>query len=158
MARILMEKTRFATAINCIDGRVQSPVCERVRERFGVEYVDMITEPGADKVVALGGPETIDSIKQKVVLSIEGHHSSVVAVVAHHDCLANPVSRKEHLDYIKQSVERVVSWGLPVRVIGLWVNEWWRAEIVLDTGWRGSSEESTSGSQTHERLEISSPG
>ena len=29
----------FATAINCIDGRVQKPVAEYIQEIFGLEYL-----------------------------------------------------------------------------------------------------------------------
>ena len=139
MGRIPSEKLVFATAINCIDGRAQISVIERIKGRFGVEYVDMITEPGADGVMASGSQATIDAIKQKVRLSVEKHQSRLVAVVAHHDCLANPVSREQHLEHLKQAVERVRSWGLEVRVVALWVNEWWRAEILSDTGWADSS-------------------
>lgn len=122
----------FGTAINCIDGRAQAPVMDKIRSHFGVTYVDMITEPGADKIMAAGPAEAIEAIKRKVVLSVERHESRVVAVVAHHDCLANPVSKAEHFDCLKRAVERVVGWGLPVRVVGLWVNEWWWAEVVED--------------------------
>jgi len=135
MGRVPSEKLVFATAINCIDGRAQIPVIERIKGRFGVTYVDMITEPGADGVMASGPQAAIEAIKQKVQLSVERHGSHVVAVAAHHDCLANPASREQHLEHLKQAVEHVRSWGLPVRVIALWVNEWWRAGIVSDTGW-----------------------
>lgn len=36
---------KFATAINCIDGRTQLPVIEWARKKYGVDYVDMITKP-----------------------------------------------------------------------------------------------------------------
>jgi hypothetical protein len=133
-----MERKGFAAAINCIDGRVQHPVAKWMKDHFAVEYVDMITEPGADRVMTLGPPGAIDAIKQKVLRSVRGHHSNVVAVVGHHDCLANPIPRREHLNYLKQSVERIVSWGLSVRVVGLWVNERWEVELIIDTEWKGS--------------------
>jgi len=46
--------SKFATAINCMDGRCQLPVIEWMKKRYGVEYVDMITEPGPDGVLAEG--------------------------------------------------------------------------------------------------------
>lgn len=128
-----MGKSDFATAINCIDGRVQTPVSDWIRERFGVQYVDMITEPGVVRIMSLGPLSTVGSIKQKVMISVKGHHSNVIAIVGHCDCLANPIPKDEHLDYIKQSVERVASWGLSVRILGLWVNERWQVEVVSDT-------------------------
>lgn len=42
-------KKRFGTALNCIDGRAQILVISWVKESFGVDYVDMIIEPGMDK-------------------------------------------------------------------------------------------------------------
>ncbi|KPL08060.1 hypothetical protein AMJ85_08970 [candidate division BRC1 bacterium SM23_51] len=129
-----MDKSDFATAINCIDGRVQAPVSNWIEEHFDVRYVDMITEPGAVRVMALGPLGTMRSIKQKAIVSVKGHHSSLIAVVGHHDCLAIPIPQEEHLDYIRQSVERVVSWALSVRVVGLWVNERGEIETICDTG------------------------
>ena len=38
-----MDKT-FSTAINCMDGRAQIPVIEYMKESFGINYVDMITD------------------------------------------------------------------------------------------------------------------
>ena len=43
---------RFCTAINCMDGRTQEPVIAFVKKRFGIDCVDMITEPGPDKILA----------------------------------------------------------------------------------------------------------
>lgn len=34
---------KFATAINCMDGRVQIPVIEYIKSKYEVDYVDMIT-------------------------------------------------------------------------------------------------------------------
>ncbi|MEX2621008.1 MAG: carbonic anhydrase [Egibacteraceae bacterium] len=52
---VLMPAT-FATAITCIHGRVHAPVTEWIRQRFGVDHVDLITAPGADAVCAYGAP------------------------------------------------------------------------------------------------------
>ncbi len=130
-----MQRQGFATAINCIDGRAQIPVIEWMRDHFNIEYVDMITEPGPDRALALGPPGTIAAIKQKVLLSVQRHLSHIVAIAAHHDCLANPIGKREHADYVKQSVGRIASWGAPVRVVGLWVDERWHVEVVADTNW-----------------------
>ncbi len=42
----------FCTVVGCMDGRIQLPVNHYVRERFGVTYVDTITEAGVNKVIA----------------------------------------------------------------------------------------------------------
>jgi hypothetical protein len=42
----------FCTAVTCMDGRVQLPVNAYLRERFGADFVDTITEPGPNAVLA----------------------------------------------------------------------------------------------------------
>ncbi len=55
----------FATAINCIDGRVQKPVMEFAISKFKVDYVVMITEPGSDKILSENKTfDVIESIKK----------------------------------------------------------------------------------------------
>jgi hypothetical protein len=94
---------RFGTVINCIDGRVQEPVARWLRERYYLDYADAITEPGADGVLALGRTEEVERLREKVRLTIKRHSSSVIAVVGHHDCLANPGPREMHLEQIRQA-------------------------------------------------------
>ena len=45
---------KFATAINCMDGRTQQSVIEYMKRTFSVDFVDMITEPGPNKILAEG--------------------------------------------------------------------------------------------------------
>ena len=47
-----MSKKIFATAINCMDGRVQTPVIEYLQHQYGADYGDMVTEPGSNKILA----------------------------------------------------------------------------------------------------------
>ena len=124
---------KFATAINCIDGRVQQPVFNWMDLHCQVQYVDMITEPGADEILINGSPAMISFIRQKVQMSLEGHQSQAIAIVGHHDCLGNPVSRDEHFNQIKMSAKIIESWEYWVRVIGLYVNEWSAIDVVCDT-------------------------
>jgi len=92
-----MGDKKFATAINCIDGRTQMPVSDWVKEKYSVSYVDMITEPGCDKVVCGTDDVTIEKIKSKALISINAHKSSLVVIAGHHDCAGNPVSKEEHM-------------------------------------------------------------
>ncbi len=128
-----MAKGLFVTAINCMDGRVQEPVSGWMKERFGADYVDMITEPGPDGILARGEPGQVESIRKRVDISVNGHGSRVVAVVGHYDCAGNPGPKEQHLEQIEKSVERIKSWGQPVRVLGLWVNENRQVELVYDS-------------------------
>ena len=72
----------FYTAINCMDGRVQQPVLDYLRERFGVDHVDMITEPGPNRILAEGEPaHLVESIVSRLRISVEQHGSVGVAIV-----------------------------------------------------------------------------
>lgn len=123
-----MSHGKFGTAINCIDGRTQLPVVEWLKKNYNLDYVDMITEPGADKILSqnLNGKE----LKLKVLISVEKHNSNVIAIAGHCDCAGNPVSNDEHLDQIRKGIKVITSWNLPVKAIGIWINEKWEAELI----------------------------
>jgi len=120
----------FGTAINCIDGRAQSPVADWVKIHYHVDYVDMVTEPGVEGPLARGDAEITEAIKRKVMVSATAHHSNVVAVAAHFGCAGNPVSKEEHIAQVRSAMHVVASWGLPVHIIGLWVTEYGWVEVI----------------------------
>jgi len=122
---------KFATSINCIDGRVQTPISNWIKRKYSVDYVDIVTHPGSDKVMS----ENIDiiaQIKSKVLISINAHNSKLVVVSGHHDCAANISSKDKHLIQIQKSINIVKSWRLSISVIGLWVNDQWEIEQVQE--------------------------
>jgi hypothetical protein len=123
----------FAAAINCIDGRTQHAVIQWMVHHLGVQYVDLITEPGPEKMLTQGWLAQIEDLKRKVAVSVNAHHSQVVALAAHHDCAGNPVSDAEHQAQVRQGAEVIAGWELGVRVIGLWVNDQWQVEQVCDS-------------------------
>lgn len=126
-----MTEGTFATAINCMDGRVQLPVIEYLKNRFGVEYVDMITEAGPIKYLAENNEKTtVESIRKRVELSVSKHGSKVVAIIGHTECAGNPVERDIQIDQIKKSLELAKSWELAVQFFGLFVNERWEVEKI----------------------------
>ena len=125
-----MSHGKFATAINCMDGRTQEPVSKWIKTKFGVDYVDTITEPGPEKIIAMGIQPNLDSIKTRVRISVDKHGSRNVALVAHHDCAGNPVSKEQHVEHVKQSADVVRSWGLPVKVYTLWVDGNWCVQEI----------------------------
>ena len=116
---------KFATAINCIDGRTQACVSCYIKDRFDVEYVDMVTMPGVVKVLADNQDKCVDLIKRHVKVSVNKHQSKVVAVVGHYDCAANPVCKDIQLKDLAQAIKTVEAWGLNIKVVGLWVDENW---------------------------------
>jgi len=125
-----MAEGSFATAINCMDGRTQRPVMDWLTDRFKVDYVDAITDPGVDKILTAGTPEQIDSIKNRVLISVKAHGSGHIAIVGHHDCAGNPVSEEEHHQMTREAVDVVAGWDLPVKILGLWVGPDWTVEVI----------------------------
>ena len=127
-----MSDKKFATAINCMDGRTQAPVAEWMKNKFKVEYVDMVTEPGPIKILAeFRDIPLIANLKKRVEISIIYHLSKVVAVVGHFDCAGNPVGKDTQVKQIAEAVKRIKSWGFPVAVVGLWVDEDWKVSKVV---------------------------
>ncbi|MGI0077880.1 MAG: carbonic anhydrase, partial [Nitrosopumilaceae archaeon] len=61
------------------------------------------------------------------------HGSSLIAIAGHHDCAGNPVSKQEHIELIKKSIDTVKSWNYPTKIVGIWVNEKWQVEHVNST-------------------------
>ena len=58
----------FATSVSCIDGRIQGPISNWIKEKNSVDYVDTITEPGLDKRIS-EFPEIVEELRKKVVIS-----------------------------------------------------------------------------------------
>lgn len=126
-----MRQWRFATAINCMDGRVQLPVIGYIKKKYGVDYVDMITEPGPNGVLASNKDHvTVESIKRRVGISTGRHGSKYIAVAGHHDCAGNPVDKDTHLTHVRNAIKTVKSWGFNAEIIGLWVDENWQVNEV----------------------------
>ena len=123
----------FGCAINCIDGRAQTAVIEWVKFHGGVQYVDVITEPGADGVVAGSLSGDLDQIFRNTNVSMSAHSPGIVAIAGHFDCAGNPVSNEDHLDQIRTAASNVRGWYPSVRVVGLFVNEFGTIDVVCDS-------------------------
>jgi len=126
-----MKDKIFAAAINCMDGRVQIPVIEYLKQQYRIDYVDMITEPGPERLLAEGKDKTcIQSIQKRLEISVARHNSSLVAIVGHHDCAGNPADKETKLEQIKTAIKAVMSWNFQVEVIGLHIDENWQVQMV----------------------------
>lgn len=126
-----MGEGSFATAINCMDGRTQSTVIEYMKDRYGVEYVDMITEPGPIKALSEGSAgHPVDSIRERLAISVEKHGSKVTAVVGHHGCAGNPVEKETQFKQLALAAKAIESWGFGIEVVTLWVGPDWKARLA----------------------------
>jgi carbonic anhydrase-like protein len=102
---------RFAPAITCLDGRVQRPVVDYMRRTYGVDYVDLITEPGPEW--ALTDPTRAGiqaAIHRNARFSVEGHDAELIAVTAHDDCLGNDADSAKRLAQLRAAQQVVTGW------------------------------------------------
>ncbi len=121
----------FATAINCMDGRVQRPVLDWMEQRFGARWIDAITEAGPVRPLA-DEPESpvVASILARCDVSTGRHGSRAIAVVAHADCAGNPAPEEVQREQLARAV-RLLRDRYPVAtVVGLWVDEKFRVHEV----------------------------
>lgn len=107
-----------------MDGRIHLCVIKYLRGRFNVAYVDLITEAGPNAILATQSDATlVQSILTRTHISVSKHNSTGIAVVGHHDCAGNPVSKAEQLAHINDSVNVLRSSFGDLEIIGLWVDE-----------------------------------
>ncbi len=120
-------KNTFACVINCMDGRCQNPVKNYLQENYGVDYVDMVTEPGPNKILADNKDNVIiENIKKRVAISVNHHGSKVVAIVGHFGCAGNPTEKEAQCTHLQDAKKTVDSFGLGVETILLWVDKDWQ--------------------------------
>lgn len=110
---------RFAVLLNCIDGRTQQPLLDWVRRELDVSYVDVVTEPGVDAVLARGDDATVQVLLDKVCVSRLAHGAVALVVAGHHDCAANPGDAASHAADLTRATTalRQALPELPVRAV-----------------------------------------
>jgi hypothetical protein len=118
----IVEDATFATAVTCIDGRVHAPLANWVRGRFGVDHVDLVTEPGADLVCAEDPDARIATILERVEVSTRAHASTTLVIAGHAGCAANPVDEAGHRAHIRRAVQRLRARTDGLAVLGAWVD------------------------------------
>jgi hypothetical protein len=124
----------FCTAINCMDGRTQEPVIDYMRRRCRCDHVDSVTEPGPVCILADESPaDLVESIFQRVEVSVQDHESRHIAIVAHHDCAGNPADKPMQLEQLKRALPVVRERFPDAEVFGLWVDERWTVTEVGET-------------------------
>ena len=118
---------KFACAINCMDGRVQDAVKDYMKDNYGVDYVDMVTEPGPNKILADNlDKNVIENIKKRVEVSIHHHGSKVIAIVGHFGCAGNPTGKTEQIEHLIKAKKTVESFGFDAEIVLLWVDGDWK--------------------------------
>lgn len=109
----------FAAVINCMDGRIQTRTLDQVMTRFGARYIDNITSTGAVKHLDGTVTATGEGLLESVVVSMEAHGTTQLAVAAHSECAGNPISDAQQKTQLRNAVV-VVSERFPdLEVIAL---------------------------------------
>ena len=117
-----------ATCLNCMDGRVQLPVLQWIKDNYRVDFVDVITEAGMDEV--LSNQEDVREILRSITISVNINKSTRLFVVGHYDCRGNPVEENIHHQEISSAVKRLKEHWPALEIVGLWVNKNWAVEKV----------------------------
>jgi len=123
----------FCAAINCMDGRVQEPVINHLKRRFQVKFVDMITESGPIRFLSTEtDPVKVNSILERVEVSIIKHDVSAIAVIGHHDCAGNPMSRDVQVDQLRSAVSMLREKFAGCEVAAFYVEDDWTVTELHD--------------------------
>ena len=125
-------------------GRGPPPLTEWVRDRFGVDHVDLLTQPGPDPALCCGDDAAVAHLRDHLGVSTRAHRPGALVVAGHADCAANPVSEAEHRRHLHLALARARAWvpeGLPV--VGVWVDHDGRV-AEIDPGTLPAYEASTS--------------
>lgn len=125
----------FFTSIGCMDGRVQEPVLAFGKLQFSVKYADTITEAGLVGLLSKDNvdPVLLDSIKKKILISLEKHHSKGIVVHGHEECAGNPVEDETHKkDVLKAAKTIGVLIQKDIQIIPVFVT---RSASSGQSGW-----------------------
>jgi hypothetical protein len=114
-----------------MDGRIQGPIQEYLKSKYNVKYVDAITEPGPCKIIAENNDvNAVNSILQRVTISVNIHKSNLIAISGHYDCAGNPCEAEVQKGQITQSVEYFKNLYPNTEIIGLWVDDNWKVNFL----------------------------
>lgn len=112
-----------------MDGRVQEPVIQFLKKKYKVDYVDMITEPGPDKILAeQSEPFKLNSIKQRIDISVNIHGSKVILMAGHDQCAGNPVEKDTHIAQTLNAAALIRQWFPEVEIVPVWIGDNWLVE------------------------------
>jgi dsDNA-specific endonuclease/ATPase MutS2 len=114
-----------------MDGRIQTPIQDYLKKSFNVKYVDTITEPGPCKIIAENKDvNAINSILQRVKISVVVHKSNLIAISGHYDCAGNLCEAEVQKEQVKQSIEYFKNLYPNTKIIGLWVDSNWKVCLI----------------------------
>jgi hypothetical protein len=126
-----MSEKLFCASIHCMDGRVQLPIINFIQQNYGYKYVDCITEPGPNKILAEGAENPLtESILNRLSISVNKHKGDLIFVSGHYDCAGNPTEKETQLAQIEKSVVFLKGHYPDVEIVKLWIDENWKVSVL----------------------------
>jgi len=124
----------FFTSVGCMDGRSEWAVAKWGRKKFKVKYADFITEAGLVGQLSKDHLDKylIDSLINKIKISLEKHKSKNIVVSGHEDCAASDaISEKQHKKDVLKTSEliRLMFPKIPIQPVYVKkINDSWTVE------------------------------
>lgn len=116
----------FCASIQCIDGRIHDAIFSYIKENYDIKYIDILSEPGIDGILAGDDPMYIDSIIRKLQICVDVHDVKEVFFSAHYNCLANPGTKEEHISQMNKGLEKLKVRFPSLIFHKIWVDENWQ--------------------------------
>lgn len=114
-----------------MDGRVQEPIIRFAKEKYGVDYIDSITEPGPNKILSeQKNASLVNSILDRLSISVNHHYSKLLFISGHYDCAANQAEKETQIRQVKESISFISSKYSGLEIIGLWIDDHWHVNVV----------------------------
>lgn len=132
------QEESFFTVIGCMDGRCVDPIEAFGRKKYHARYPDYITEAGIVGILASKpSQEFLESLKNKILISIKKHHSRGIIVDGHAECAGDPVPDDQHKEHIRKAVKIINEMTKSsVPTIGVFIkrsHDGWSVEEVPQT-------------------------
>ncbi len=123
----------FVAAVLCIDGRFRRCLVEWLTAHFGIDYIDLITEPGPDGLLAQDpeGPRA-SGIRSRLAVSLAAHQPVAIVIAGHDDCAGNPVEPAIHRTQERRAAAVLRGWYEELPVLGLHVDSDCAIHVVDD--------------------------
>ena len=122
---------KFCTSIHCMDGRIQEPIIKYLKDSYSMSYVDTITEPGPCKILAEKKDKNlVNSIIERIKISVNKHGSKLIAISGHYDCAGNPCDEEMQKKQIRESIKYLKNNYPEIEIIGLWIDNEWKINNV----------------------------
>ena len=126
-------KDKFGSSLGCIDGRTQDAITSYIRETYGVNWVDQITAPGINRILAENTDATeIQRIKRYLGISVHEHGSEIVVISGHPDCAGNPTTKEGQIEHLIEAFKTVEHFGFDVDIVLIWINDDWKTVEEID--------------------------